>query len=244
MNEIIKELAAALEKSVIGSKSPTAEDLISHLEDGRFTWIADLPISVVYQREKLKASEARDFLQADHFFDETGFSKTVYELVQLQNLCRGAKNAFQTADLAIMERETDMSCLLFHNKRPNDYWKRLTNLDAVKAIAGLDRVDAAECSSAVIKKELKECANGQWQVESRLRNAMRSKKENTDLRSKPFIWIVVKEQGSREHVDHVAMMLKHYFGENLLQGRGNADYYIAYMEELNAVSLRAFYKKA
>ncbi len=244
MTEIIRALEAALEKSIIAENHPTAEDLIAHLGGGQFAWIADLPISVVHQKERLKVPDTQDFLQANHFFDEAGFSQTTYDLAQLQRLCRGAKNAFQTADLAVVDREADMRRLLFQNRRPNDYWKRLKNLDAVRAVAGLDRVDAAECSSGAIERELKESTNGQWQVESRLRDAMRSKKENRGLRSKPFVWIVVKEQGSRERVDHIAMMLKHYFGKNLLQGSGNADYYIAYMDELNAVSLREFYKKA
>jgi hypothetical protein len=244
MKEIIKELTVALEKCCIVDKNCTADNLIAYLEESHFSWIADLPISVVHQKEKLKVSGANDYLQAAHFFNEAGFSQTEYDLAALQSHCRVAKSAFQTVDLAVVEHGAEMCRLLFESKRPNDFWKRLKSVDAVKAMAGIECVDAAECIDAAIERELEESENGQWQIESRLRDAMRSKKENTDLRNKPFVWIVVKEQGEREAVDHIAMMLQHYFGANLVLGHCNADYYIGYMDELNAVSLREFYKKS
>ncbi|MCJ7765345.1 MAG: hypothetical protein MUP09_05330 [Thiovulaceae bacterium] len=245
MKKIIAELTRALEKSDIVEKSSIADAVIARLEGSRFSWIADLPISVVHQKEKLKESEAREYLQAKHFFDEAGLSKSEYKLAELKTLCEGSRSPFQCVDLAAVEKDADMSLLQFQSKRPNDFWKRLKNVDAVRAMVGLDHVGSAECSDAAIKRELDASANGQWHVESKLRDAMRSKKENAELRSKPFVWVVIKEQGSRAGTDHTAMMLNHYFGENLVQGCGdNAAFYIGYMDELNAVSLREFYKKA
>jgi len=244
MEEIIKELAGALEKLTQDESSRPAAALSGRLQNGQFAWIADLPISVVQEKAKLKSTEARSYLEANGFFDAGGHAASSYSLSRLTTYCLGAKSAFQTIDLAAAEKEPGIKRLLFKSKRPNDYWKRLKNVETVRAMVTLERIDASQCSDAVIEKELNESLNGQWQVESRLRDAMRSKKENADLRSRPFIWVGVKERGANAGVDHIEMMLKHYFGEKVVHKRAETEFYIGFSDELNAVSLREFYKKA
>lgn len=244
MKEIISELTKALEKLTINENDTAAEALIEQLQVSNYTWVSDLPISIVHREKKLKADTVRNYLLANDFFDNTGSSDTVQGLQKLERMAREMRKAFQTIDLAALESHAAMDKLTFQNKRPNDFWKRLKNANAVKALVGLQYVDSSDCSDDFIKAVLQETINGQWPVESALRDAIRSTKENSALRSKPFVWVVIQTQTDQGDVDNVAKMLRHYFGANVVEGRGNVHFYIGCMDELNAISLREFYKKA
>jgi hypothetical protein len=244
MKEIIRELAEALEQLTLHENLTAAESLIGELQGSRYAWVSDLPISIVHREEKLKAGQVRAFLLANGFFDDAGFSEIEQDLGRLKSRVQAMKSAFQTIDLAVLEGDAKMEKMTFQTRRPHDYWKRLNNVDALKAMVGLQCVDGSACRESSIEAALHESSNGQWPVESRLRDAMRSTKENSGLRCKPFVWVVIKTEAEHEPIDHIAMMLKHYFGSNVVEGRGNVRFYIGYMEELDAVSLREFYKKA
>ena len=244
MENIINALRKALQKATEESDAPTADALLYNLETGRFFWVGDLPVSIVHRREKLKARVTAACLQEKGFFDGEGRSLPGWERVALTSLQREAKSAFQTIDLAVTSTAAALESLVFRNKRPNDYWKRLENVENIAAMVGLQYVGNDRCSDAAVATEMAHNANGQWGVESKLRDAMRSKKENSGLREKPFVWVIVKERGGEEVADHIARLLHHYFGDNVVKGTGRADYYIGYSRTLDAVSLRAFYKKA
>ncbi len=244
MKKIIRALTKALEQLTLDENSTAGESLMEHLQGSGYSWVSDLPISIVHREEKLKAGQVREFLLANGFFDDAGFSETENDLTTLKSMAKATKNAFQTIDLAVLDSDAKIEKLTFHNKRPNDFWKRLKNVDALKAMIGLQCVDSSDCRDSAIEAALHENINGQWPVESRLRDAMRSTKENSDLRCKPFVWAIIKTEAEQEPVDHITMLLRHYFGGNVVEGRGNVRFYIGYREELNTISLREFYKKA
>ena len=244
MKEIIRALTKALEQLTLNENSTAGESLIEHLQGSGYSWVSDMPISIVHREEKLKAGQVREFLLANGFFDDAGFSETEHDLTTLKSRVKAMKSAFQTIDLAVLDNDPNMEKLTFQTKRPNDFWKRLNNVDALKAMVGLQRVDSSDCRDSAIEAALQENINGQWPVESRLRDAMRSTKENRDLRGKPFVWVVIETEAEQTPVDHITMMLRHYFGSNVVEGRGNVRFYIGYMEKLDGVSLRKFYKKA
>lgn len=240
---IIKEVTQ-LSKMVCSSEGTTVEEaLAEHCRESRFAWITDLPISMVHKREKLKDTSTAAFLNANNFFDNSGCAANRYTLSYLKHLYGEQKSVFQTIDLAVLTKGSDMDALMFESKRPNDYWKRLQNVEPIEAMIGLQYVDSASCSEEMIERALVECSNGQWQIESQLRDAIRSKKENSGLREKPFIWVVLKEHDDSGAVDHIAKMLQHYFGNNVIHKTGAKAFYIGYMPTLNAISLREFYKK-
>ncbi|MGB5964900.1 MAG: hypothetical protein WBF77_05835 [Sulfurimonadaceae bacterium] len=243
MKEIIKELSRALQKVTVNENSLVVDALMEQLNESNFSWVKDLPISIVHKKEKLKDPTSVEYLLANDFFDDTGCSGNHYELSQLKSMHNASKSSFQTIDLAVLTKGSKMDRLEFQNKRPNDFWKRLQNIETIEAMIGLQHIDSSRCRDGVIDRELEESSNGQWSIESDLRDAMRSKKENSGLRAKPFIWVVTK-QPDKNPVDHIEMMLRHYFGENVVHGRGKMESYIGYMDELDAISLREFYKKA
>jgi len=244
MENIINALGEALQKVTTESDVSTADALMHHLETSRFFWIKDLPVSVVNRREKLKDRDVAGYLQEQGLFDDEGNTLPTLERSALTRLYSDVKSAFQTIDLAVASTAADLESLVYFNKRPNDYWKRLKNTENIDAMVGLQYVRNDRCSDRAIAKEIEESINGQWGVESDLRDAMRSKKENSGLREKPFVWVVVKERRGDETVDHVELLLQHYFGDNVVKGTGKSDYYIGYSKTLDAVSLREFYKKA
>jgi len=244
MEKIVKALREALKNHTTESGVPNAASLAGKLVGTPYVWISDLPISIVHRREKVKDAEAADWLQEQGFFDEEGCSHAAWERGALTELCSGGKSAFQTLDLAVASDAAGLGDLVFRNKRPNDYWKRLQNVGAIEAMVGLQYAGGGCCSDKEIARQVEESANGQWGIESDLRDAIRSKKENSGLREKPFVWIVIKAEEGEEATDHIALLLHHYFGDNVVKGRGESDFYIGYSDTLNEISLREFYKKA
>lgn len=243
MNVIIKELTRALQKVTVNQNGLLAEALVQELRESGFSFVKALPISIVHTKEKLKESDTSLSLTENDFFDDAGYSRSAYDRSLLTRIYHASKSSFQAIDLAVLAKESKLERLEFQSKRPNDFWKRLQNIEAVEAMIGLQHVESSRCSDGAIEREVKGSSSGQWGVESELRDAMRSKKENSGLRMKPFIWVVTKERTGGP-VDNVGMLLHHYFGGNVVHGEGVWDFYIGYMETLNGISLREFYKKA
>ncbi len=197
------------------------------------------PISVIHERERIKDAAVAHALQ-DHF-DEEGFTPLVWEREALESYVQSSQGYLQSIDMAILS--DDAQRLEFQNKRPKDYWKRLKSVEGIEAIVDIDVTVPEETTTSYIKKQLMESSNGQWPLESDLRDAMRSKKENGGLRHKPFIWVVVIDGGTSEHV---VAMARHYFGSNVLSGTlgsSTSSYVMGYMPTLDAISLRKFYQK-
>lgn len=244
MKEIIRELTDALVQVQMEAGGSLAAAVSAQLKKSGFAWAEAYPISLLHSRLKIKDDTEGEKLKNRGFFDSEGFSAKEHSLSTLKALQEIAESSFQTIDLAVLDKEPAVEELLFENKRPNDYWKRLMNVGHIRAMVGLQYAAGRDCSSGAIESALQTSENGQWPIESDLRDAMRSKKENALLRNKPFVWIVMQDDAGAYGPDHIALMLKHYFGDNVVQGEGDIRFYIGYMDELNAVSLREFYKKA
>jgi len=244
MKEIIRELTDALSQLHTEAGQHLATAVTEQLKENGFAWAAAYPISIVRSCSNIKSATDAERLKDEGFFDSHGLSAEAYSLSVLKAIQVAAESSFQIIDLAVLDKEPAVEVLHFENRRPNDYWRRLTNVGHIRAMVGLQYAEGGDCSNDAIESALQTSRNGQWPVESKLRDEMRSKKENALLRNKPFIWIVLQDVLGRDEADHVGLMLKHYFGDNVVQGEGHKRFYIGYMDELDAVSLREFYKKA
>jgi len=244
MKEIIRELTKALPQLHTEAEQRLAKAVTEQLKESRFAWAAAYPISLVRSCSNIKSAADGEMLKSRGFFDSHGLSDKEYSLSSLKTMQDVAESSFQTIDLAVLDKEPTVEEFYFESKRPNDYWRRLTNVGHIRAMVGLQYAKGGDCRSDAIKSALQTSRNGQWPVESKLRDEMRSKKENALLRNKPFVWIVMQDELGTDEADHVGLMLKHYFGDNVVQGEGHMRFSIGYMDELDAVSLREFYKKA
>jgi len=119
----------------------------------------------------------------------------------------------------------------------------MSNCERVHAMVKVAYVEPSTCLHTHIDKEVEESANGQWSVESQLRDDMRSKKENPLLREKQYIVLYVVDESTNSCNNSIKAMLEHYFQDNIVEKEGKTSYFIGYAATLDEVSLRTFYKK-
>lgn len=145
----------------------------------------------------------------------------------------------------IIALNNDTSQLNFVAKREQDFWKRLTSVDHIEAMISLQSVPENECRDEFITQSLKQSDKHQWSVETQLRDAMRANKENKELGVKPFIVLLCTEYTTCKQTDHLQLLLKHYFNENVftfLSQNEKIKYYIAYNEHMSDIGMRYFYR--
>jgi len=151
----------------------------------------------------------------------------------------GARNV----DLVVLREE--QKDLIFEAKRERDFWKRLLSVAHIEAMITIKSVNFLDCRDDFIEHSMQKNKNNQWSVETALRDAMRANKENRELGVKPFIVILTKEFDGETSTDHLALLLKHYFGENFQEFQSEdkkINYYLAYNEQMQDIGMRYFYK--
>ncbi len=213
------------------------EQLMMVLKNEGFMSISKLPVSLVSHQSKLKYEADENIT----FFGEAGESKEVYTLSELQKYSHVEAKLFQTLDLALVETLSGFEQLHFKSKRVNDYWKRLINIEGLSSMLYFRMLEPLECLTKQIDKELQSSVQGQWHVEQSLRDDMRSKKENPELRAIAYSVLFCIDA---QEVEHIEGLLQHYFGTQYLVVRHPTQTLLyAYSKSLDAISLREFYKK-
>lgn len=246
LTQIISMLHSALASVRVAEKGDMCRALAACLNDaGEWNWVPSLPVAYIHNAERIKSVSLQKRLTGEGWTDQDG---RVREGLTRSEIMRMADTdieaVVQEASLAPCLKDALMDRLPFAPKRAGDYWKRLDSADFLAAVIDMDIRTAGEVSPQWIAQALEQSDAGQWQAETALRDAVRSKKENTPLRGKPFIWVTVISGAGEKDAGEVVNMLGHYFGENLLQGAMQGGcFVIGYSEELNGVSLRTFYKK-
>lgn len=231
--------------------SKSGEELLADLahrlnEAGSWNWMASFPISHVHNAERIKSDEVRHRLIATGLVGTDGVLKEALPLMTISTLKEISPTLLQTASLVPCRPGAYLTQLPYAPKREGDYWRRLQTADFAEAVIDLDIVPSSETTAAWIEHELQHSDIGQWQVEKALRDAVRSKKENTPLRQKPYIWMTVVEGAPSENVSNVEAMLRHYFGQDVLcqntQDKSGS-FCMGFSHKLDAISLRTFFKK-
>lgn len=155
------------------------------------------------------------------------------------------RNKATVRNVDIVALNNDTAQLNFVAKREQDFWKRLTSVDHIEAMISLQSVSENECKDDFITQSLKQSDKHQWSVETRLRDAMRANKENKELGVKPFIVLLCTKNTTCKRTDHIQLLLKHYFHENIftfLSQNEKIKYYIAYNEHMSDIGMRYFYR--
>ena len=153
------------------------------------------------------------------------------------------KQDVRNVDIVVLDSDTQN--LDYVAKREQDFWKRLVSVDHIKAMISLQSVSENECTDAFIEESLAKSQKRQWSVETQLRDAMRANKENRELGAKPFIVLLCTDAVTCKQTDHIQLLLKHYFHDNVLtflSQNKKIKYYIAYNEQMSDIGMRYFYK--
>ena len=241
MKQIIKTVVQALNEVDAQEEAQLLKKLEPLMLRENLTAIASLPISIVSKRSRIKHHEVKKAIKECDLYNQDDNAYDHYTVKQLAPSVWLYPSLFQSIDMALFGRDSVQE-VLFASKRPNDYWKRMTNCDTLQAMIKVETFAPATCQISFIDKELKESSNGQWSLESRLRDDMRSKKENPLLRGKPYLVVYIVQEGEGG-CDAVQAMLAHYFNDKVVEEETRSHYFIGYALTLDEVSLRTFYKK-
>lgn len=186
----------------------------------------------------------------DYIADHASSAEILYKKdypVAVVNENRQKDNSKQNVrNVDIVALSKDVEKLDFVAKRPQDFWKRLTSVEHILAMVSLQSVVGDKCSDEYIEKSLNESAKHQWSVETELRDAMRANKENRELGAKPFVIILCTDNTvCTEETDHLLLLLKHYFHNNVttfISEDKKIKYYLAYNEHMSDIGMRYFYR--
>lgn len=250
MDELLKRITVSLCDALAVSETTEHDTLCQALaiclkDADALHWVPALPVAYIHNAKRMKSDVLQKRLIREGWVGQDdkireGMSRS--EIMQMAGHDAGV--LVQAASIAACLNGAPPDCLPFSAKRSGDYWKRLKSADFLAAIIEIDVRPAMEVSPEWIARALAETDAGQWQAETALRDAVRSKKENTPLRGKPFVWVSVISGAEEKDAGEVNSMLRHYFGEALRHGIMPGGYFVmGYSEALNDISLRTFYKK-
>jgi len=213
-------------------------------EKGGLSWLPEFPISYVHNADRIKSEAEKASLKRAGWLKADGTVREGLTRAEIAALSAAFPELVQTTALAPCRPDADLDRLPYAPKREGDFWKRLQSADFLEAAVDLDIVPAARTTPEWIEHELQNSDVGQWQAEKALRDAVRSKKENTPLRQKPYIWITVVEGAVPGEDGQAEAMLRHYFGDNVVSGamRGGC-FVLGAVSRLDDMVLRKFYKK-
>jgi len=212
MIKMIDELKDALKSS---------QSLMEALnEKSSFYWQENYPVAVVHESVRIKEKDIVEFLRDNELLNSNGFSPNHYTDEMITVLDSSAPQYIKKVSIMCLEGEPHTS-YIFKEKRPHDYWKKVENSGNFKAVIELSSYDAS--------KDI-------CQIESELRDIMRSSKEVPSVKEIGFIWVVAVLKS----ID-LNRLLKHYFIDKyeIIQ-KEDQTIYIGWSDTLKEVNMRYF----
>ncbi|QOP43550.1 hypothetical protein FJR45_06125 [Sulfurimonas sediminis] len=185
----------------------------------------------------------------DYIVKHAGSTEIIYKkdypvaLINEKRKKETGKSDVRYIDIVTLNNDTEN--LKYAAKREQDFWKRLLSVEHIEAMISLQRVPKDECTDVFIEQSLQKSKTRQWSIETQLRDAMRANKENRELGAKPFIVLLCTAAVTCKQTDHIELLLKHYFHENVLTFLSQdkkIKYYLAYSEQMSDIRMRYFYK--
>jgi len=214
MKALIEEIQEALK---VGSVDTLAHTLA---KNSHYLWERDYPIAVVHTNERIKEEKIVSFFEREKLLDSEGFTPTVYTKEQLDVIAQNAPAYLQCASVMALEKPTPYP-QAFKDKFPKDYWKKLQDVEHIKAvieIASFNDTDS-KCS-----------------VEFSLREVMRKRKEVNVLKKVGYVWIAAIPKAIM-----IEQVMAHYFLENsTVVYKEDMAYYIGWNETLKGINMRYF----
>lgn len=215
MQEIIAHVEQCVRSSVPFEKETflTMLDVDSHLH-----WKAHFPVAVVHHKSRMDTAAVASF-EEEELLNDDGFTAQRYDTKVLKTLCKEVPHAFKQVDALCMSKAHEG--YLYEPKHSGDKWKKLVDDGSFKAVVEV----------SVYEKSTDIC-----QIETQLRNLMRSSKEVPFLKPIGFVWVV-----SLPSSQSIATLLLHYFGDCFLEvEHENIHTYIGWSETLGGVDMRHF----
>jgi len=190
------------------------------LENSRRVWVAEYPIALLHKADRVEDTQTLETLGEIAFFDGAGFSKNNYTHKEIAYLIANAPNAIKCAYLICM-REKQQSDFMFFEKHPHDKWKKIHDEGNFEAFVASSKFEESHTSK---------------EIETALRDIMRSTKEIPSLRAIGFIWIATLPNSSK-----IEDILNHYFLDNhIYVQKGRKISFIAWSQKLANINMRHF----
>ncbi|QSZ42235.1 hypothetical protein GJV85_08990 [Sulfurimonas aquatica] len=212
MQTIIQDL-----KNALKSNQPLEEYLN---KNSKYTWQKNYPIAIVHEYTRVKEPDTLAKMNELYFFGDDGFSQDMYTPKMIEFLNMQAPQYIKNASLLCYDGPLEHACT-FKEKFPHDKWKKVLNNHNFKATVEISNFD----SNASI-----------MEIETELRDFMRSRKEIPSLKKIAFVWIV-----TLPNTTDITQIMEHYFLDNYASITDeNTTTYIGWNEILNNINLRYF----
>ncbi|MDQ7044771.1 MAG: hypothetical protein Q9M32_02530 [Sulfurimonas sp.] len=189
-------------------------------KNSSWTWIANYPIAVVNEINRISDEESLKNLEAINFFNEDGFSKNDYTKKELEHLQLTVPSSIKTAYCLCLKKKPD-DTYSFKEKFQHDRWKKVTDEDNFEALIESSKFKDVDTSTV---------------IETELRDIMRRAKEIPSLKAIGFVWIVTVPKDTK-----IEDILDHYFLNNhIYVQQGRKITYIAWADALANINMRYF----
>jgi len=199
----------------------TQSDLVEVLNTtSALCWQADYPVAVVHEARRIKEEEVVSLLEKEKLLNAEGFTPKVWDETMLEKMKELAPDYVKEVSM-LVHRFARHSEFTFEEKREKDYWKKVVD----------DGSFVATVEHSVYTEGAEIC-----EIESDLRDLMRSSKEVPSLKEIGFIWIV--EAPMNMEVDKI---LAHYYQKNwMMVIAKEKTVYIGWHGRLGSVDMRHF----
>ena len=216
---LIKELQETLKKAPSDTQIKESLDLL--FNDSSYGWQKDYPVAVVHEKIRIKEPSALTFFTQNNLLDQEGFTPSVYEESQIENIVSSTPSYIQRVNYIVAKSKT-IPKPVFFNKFKHDYWKKIQSVHGLEAVVDI----------TVLPSHSTEC-----EAEASLRAIIRKRKEVHQLKKLTFVWIVEIKGDSKS----VETVLKHYFEEEYaLIINADKTYCIGWSTPLQNINMRYF----
>lgn len=196
-------------------------DLQSALKNSNdLSWQANYPVALVHEERRIKEENVVTALKEKDFLDTKGYTKNIWSTERIAVFCEIAAKYVKDVSMLVHKGKRHEH-FMFKEKRAQDYWKKVVD----------DGSFVATVEHSVYTESADIC-----EIESDLRDLMRSSKEVPSLKEIGFIWIV--EAPMNIEVNRV---LAHYYQKNwMMVIAKEKTVYIGWHEHLGSVDMRHF----
>jgi hypothetical protein len=212
----MKKLISDLHNAIQNSRK-TIEFL---KEKSSRNWFDNYPIAIVNEITRVQDEESLKNLKEIDFFDAEGFSKNDYTQDEIDYLNANVPGTIKSAYCLCLKQPQEKH-YTFHPKYKHDKWKKVQDEGNFEAL-----VESSKFLDTHTSKE----------IETELRDIMRSAKEIPSLKAIGFAWIVTLPKTTK-----IIDILEHYFQDNhIYVEKGKKITYIAWGDKLADINMRYF----
>ncbi|QOP41014.1 hypothetical protein [Sulfurimonas marina] len=201
------------------------EKIIKYIKETLFSdedlsYIENYPIKIVHDQTRVKEDNVLETLQEIEFFDQEGFSNDTHTDKTIKFLHTNAPEYIQSVSFGISTKSTYTN-FTFSEKYPQDRWKKIIDDEDLQAVIEISYFSDFD---------------EEHEIETVLRDIMRSRKEVPLLKTKSFIWIA---DVTDNH--DLTKIMKHYFQNNFTSMKTDEKtIFIGWNKQLQDINMRSF----